>query len=161
MEGWEWERNLGIACALYRKQQTDLNQHHYTMSLERDRTTRSYLYGRLLAVADHLESAALRTAGENRDTNAARFLQRFSDAPYTTWLVIEKSLEPYRRRLQANAPGLLYRYTKELEEIMNAFDSKQFTDNGKLEGEFLLAYHCQRAALWEKSPESSENPSAD
>ncbi len=42
------------------------------MSLEKDRTTRSYLYGRLLAVADVLEQAALRTAGENRDTNAAR-----------------------------------------------------------------------------------------
>lgn len=150
IEPWEWERNLGIACSLYRKQQIDLNRHHYSMALERDRTTRSYLYGRLLAVADHLEGAALSKAGENRDTNAARFMQRFSDAPYATWLVIEKSLDPYRRRLHANAPGLLHRFTKELEEIMCAFSSDRFTDNSKLEGEFLLAYHCQRSALWEK-----------
>ena len=125
------------------------------MALERDRTTRSYLYGRLLAIADHLEGAALSKAGESRDTNAARFMQRFSDAPYTTWLVIEKSLDPYRRRLQTSAPGLIHRFSKELEEVMNAFSSDQFTDNRKLEGEFLLAYHCQRSALWEKVSEET------
>jgi CRISPR-associated protein Csd1 len=149
-EHWEWEKALGIACALYRKQQIQTNQHHYTMSLERDRSTRSYLYGRLLAVADVLEQTALRSAGENRDTNAARFMQRFASQPYATWTNIYLSLEPYRRRLKANEPGLLHKYEEEIDEIKNLFDSVDYQNDQKLEGEFLLAYHCQRTALYTK-----------
>ena len=160
MEHWEWEKTLGIACSLYRKQQTSIKQHSHTMSLERDRTTKSYLYGRLLAVADLLEGSALRAANEKRDTNAARFMQRFADHPYTTWRNIELSLEPYRRRLQANAPGLLNLYDKELRQIMEHFAAEQFENDAKLEGEFLLAYHTQRTALWTKQPmeTAAENP---
>ncbi len=133
------------------------------MSLERDRTTRSYLYGRLLAVADLLEGSALRAANEKRDTNAARFMQRFADHPYTTWRNIELSLDPYRRRLQANAPGLLYLYDEELREIMEQFSAEPFENDEKLKGEFLLAYHTQRTALWTKQPKDTvpNNPDED
>ncbi|MBB5353687.1 CRISPR-associated protein Csd1 [Haloferula luteola] len=158
MEHWEWEKALGIACALYRKQRIQTKQHHHTMSLERDRTTRSYLYGRLLAVADVLEQAALRSAGENRDTNAARFMQRFAIHPYETWMNIYLSLDPYRRRLKANAPGLLHLYDAEFDEIKDLFKPGEFNDNGKLEGEFLLAYHCQRTAFFTKKEPSEEQP---
>lgn len=156
MDRWEWEKSLGIACSLYRKQQNKLQQHNHTMSLERERTTRSYLYGRLLAVADHLEGSALRAANENRDTNAARFMQRFADHPYSTWRTIELSLDSYRRRLKANAPGLLNLYDTEIREIMDLFSASEFEKDHKLTGEFLLAYHTQRTALWTKNPKDSE-----
>lgn len=160
LENWEWEKALGIACALYRKQQIHTKQHHHTMSLERNRTTRSYLYGRLLAVADVLEDFALRSAGENRDTNAARFMQRFATHPYRTWPNIYLSLDPYRRRLKANAPGLLHTYDAEIEEIKGLFTAEDFSDDSPLEGEFLLAYHCQRTALFTKKKESTEDETA-
>jgi len=156
-ESWEWEKYLGIACSLYRKQQTDNNKHKYAMSLERDRTTRDYLYGRLLAVADHLEASALRIAKENRDTNAARLMQRFADHPYTTWRTIELSLDPYQKRLRSNAPGLLNLYEKEIEQIMELFDVNDFNYDAKLGGEFLLAFHVQRKALWTKQPKNSDS----
>ena len=122
-----------------------------------------HLYGRLLAVADLLEGSALRAANEKRDTNAARFMQRFADHPYTTWRNIELSLDPYRRRLQANAPGLLNLFDKELREIMEQFGAEQFETDEKLEGEFLLAYHTQRTALWTKQPKDTvpNNPDED
>ena len=126
------------------------------MALERDRTTRDYLYGRLLAIADHLESSALRTAGEKRDSNAARFMQRFADHPFSTWRTIELALEPYKQRLRSNKPGLLALYKKELEEVMDLFTAEQFEKEGKLSGEFLLAYHSQHAALWKKQPKESD-----
>ncbi|MBK1829280.1 type I-C CRISPR-associated protein Cas8c/Csd1 [Verrucomicrobiaceae bacterium R5-34] len=147
---WEWEKALGIACSLYRKQQIQTKNNHYNMSLERDRTTRSYLYGRLLAVADVLEETALKAANENRDTNAARLMQRFASRPYDTWQSIYLSLDPYRRRLKANSPGLLHRYEAEIEEIKNLFVTDDFCSPDKLEGEFLLAFHCQRTALFQK-----------
>ncbi len=161
LENWEWEKALGIACALYRKQQNQTNQHKHTMSLERDRTTRSYLYGRLLAVADVLEQAALKSAGELRDTNASRFMQRFAVHPYETWLNIYLSLDSYIRRLKANAPGLLSIYLHEFDEINNLFSTEEYTDNGKLEGEFLLAFHCQRTALYTKKDKGDPNQDSE
>ncbi|MDF1815419.1 MAG: type I-C CRISPR-associated protein Cas8c/Csd1 [Verrucomicrobiales bacterium] len=155
LEHWEWEKALGIACALYRKQQIQTNQHKYSMALERDRKTRDYLYGRLLAVADLLEGAAL-SGDEKRATNAARFMQRFADYPYSTWRSIELSLVPSRRILQANSPGLLFIYDKELQEIMDGFAASEFELDEKLKGEFLLAYHCQRTALWTKKSDGAD-----
>ena len=157
LENWEWEKALGIACALFRKQQLQTKNEEYAMSLERDRKTRSYLYGRLLAVADVLENAAL-TREENRPTNAARLMQRFASRPYDTWTSIYLSLDPYRRRLKANAPGLLHRYEKEIDEIKNLFKADDFRDDSQLEGEFLLAYHCQRTALYTKKETPEEQP---
>jgi CRISPR-associated protein Csd1 len=160
LEHWEWEKALGIACSLYRKQQSQTNKHHHTMPLERDRTTRSYLYGRLLAVADVLENSAL-TREENRPTNAARLMQRFASRPYDTWTSIYLSLDPYRRRLKANAPGLLHRYESEIDEIKNLFKPDDYQNDSKLEGEFLLAYHCQRSALYTKNNKEKTDEPAD
>ena len=148
MEHWEWEKALGIACALYRKQQIQSNEHHHTMSLERNRTTRSYLYGRLLAVADVLEQATY-SKDEKRTTHAARSMQIFADQPFKTWANIEKALVPYKRTLAANKPDLLRYFDNEIREIMESFSSaEEFRKADNLNGEFLLAYHCQRTALW-------------
>ena len=166
LEDWEWEKALGIACALYRKQQLQKNnQTNYNMSLDPERITRSYLYGRLLAVADVLEQAAL-SKEENRPTNAARMMQRFSTRPYDTWPTLYQRLGPYRRRLKANKPGLLHRYDTELDAIKNLFQPSDFISDAKLDGEYLLGYHCQRSALYtkksnERDPEESDTQSTD
>lgn len=162
LEDWEWEKALGIACALYRKQQIQKNNPtNDTMSLDPIRSTRSYLYGRLLAVADVLEQSAL-SKEENRPTNAARMMQRFSSRPYDTWPTLYQRLEPYVRRLKANKPGLLHRYQTELDTIKDLFLPDDFTTDTKLDGEYLLGYHCQRSALYTKksndlNPEESDS----
>jgi CRISPR-associated protein Csd1 len=160
MDHWEWEKCLGIACSLYRKQQNNLQLHQHPMALERERKTRDYLYGRLLAIADRLESSAM-TASEKRESNAARFMQRFADHPFSTWRTIELSLTPYEQRLRANAPGLLAVFNKERQEVMDLFTADQFEKDGKLSGEFLLAYHSQSAALWKKQPKNADEESND
>ena len=153
LEHWEWEKALGIACALYRKQKIQRNnQSTYTMSLDTERTSRSYLYGRLLAVADVLEEAALGKE-ENRPTNAARMMQRFASRPFDTWPTLYQRLDPYRRRLKANKPGLLHHYETELDAIKNLFLPTDFTSDARLDGEYLLGYHCQRSALYTKKAE--------
>ncbi|MFT4177761.1 MAG: type I-C CRISPR-associated protein Cas8c/Csd1 [Luteolibacter sp.] len=168
LENWEWEKALGIACALYRKQQLETNGHEHTMSLERNRTTRSYLYGRLLAVADYLESSELEFSKEDRESNATRLMLRFADRPYSTWRTIELSLAPYRRRLKTRPPlgtWIVNRCAEELSDIMSKFSSEDFEDDKKLEGEFLLAFHCQRTALFTKkdkeTPDSTNESDQD
>ena len=147
LKHWEWEKNLGIACALLRGHFTERN---YQMSLEPARTSRDYLYGRLLAIAEHIEDRALYIAGEKRDTSAAKLMQRFADRPCSTWRTIELSLSPYKTRLQAKRPTFLKEMREKLDEVIGSFQRTDFTDERRLTGEFLLGYHCQRQALWTK-----------
>jgi CRISPR-associated protein Csd1 len=145
LEWWDWRKSLGIACGLFRGFNRKEN---YQMSLEQDRNTRDYLFGRLLAIAERIEEKALYLAGEKRETKAAQLMQRFADRPCSTWRNIELGLSPYRTRLRAKRPGALVALDKQIDEVANKFNTGEFTDDSKLSGEFLLGYHCQRAALW-------------
>ena len=147
-EHWEWQRNLGVACALYkgyyiRHPNTD-KRREYDMTLEKDRRSRDYLYGRLLAIAERIEEIALNVAGEKRPTTAARLMQRFADRPYSTWRVIEPGLQPYMQRLQSRRAGFLVNRQKDLDRVMSLFEPGDFLNDKALDGEFLLGYHCQR-----------------
>lgn len=149
LEHWEWEKVLGIACGLFRGWSKSQGK-EYQMALEEDRSSRDYLYGRLLAVADNLERYALTTAEKNRDTMAGRLMQRFAERPFATWRTIELALSPYKSRLRASEKGSGFLWSREklTDEILCRFASTDFTDDRPLSGEFLLGYHCQRAALF-------------
>ena len=159
-ERWAWEKCLGIACALFKGHHSERD---YRMSLELDRTTRDYLYGRLLAIAESIESYALSVAGEPRDTNAARLMQRFSGRPFSTWKTIEVSLAPYKSRLRAKRGGWLFKREQLLDDTMAKFNAADFVNDAPLTGEFLLGYHCQRQDLRPSKPNdeatgTSNNP---
>ena len=143
----DWEKCLGVACALVRGSSREEN---YQMSLEENRTTRDYLFGRLLAIADNIEQRALHLAKEQRETSAGRLMQRFADRPCSTWRSIELALTPYKARLRANRPAVLLERDKLLDTVVGMFSGEDFISDRKLSGEFLLGYHCQRAALWMK-----------
>ncbi len=146
MDDWEWNKTLSIACALYKNY---ARKEKYDMALDLNRKTRDYLYGRLLAIADRLEEHALYKAKEKRATNAARYMQQFAHRPNKTWLQIYLSLSPYMARLG----GAKY-YKDLIDEVKIKFDPiEDFNSDKPLSGEFLLAYHCQRAALWKKEDE--------
>ncbi len=155
----EWEKTLGIACALFRGWSKSQGK-EYAMALEEDRTTRDYLYGRLLAVADSIESYALGMVEKPRDTAAAQLMQRFADSPYSTWRTIELRLQPYISRLRSSEKkkvrAFLASRGKTLDEIQCRFSSADFTDDSPLAGEFLLGFHCQRADLYGRHQETEE-----
>ena len=158
MEKWEWEKCLGIACALVRGSR---KEEDYQMSLEKNRTTRDYLFGRLLAIAENIEQRALHLANEERDTNAAKLMQRFADHPCSTWRSIELALTPYKTRLRTNRPAVLLERDKLLDAVIGMFSAEDFVSDSKLSGEFLLGYHCQRAALWQKGKPDGGSPGED
>lgn len=120
------------------------------MSLEEGRTSRDYLFGRLLAIADHLEQRALDVAREHRETNAARMMHRFADHPCSTWRNLRHALLPYEARLRSKRPPVLHRLTLLVDEVMGKFAPDDFINDGKLSGEYLLGFHCQRSALLQK-----------
>lgn len=137
---YEWNKTLSIACALFKKYNQKEN---YDMALDPNRKTRDYLYGRLLALAESLEEWALNKAGEDRPTNAARLMQRFSERPYSTWRTIELALTPYKARLG----GKSKKRQRMIDEVIASFNDNDFIYDRRLSGEFLLGYHCQREFL--------------
>jgi CRISPR-associated protein Csd1 len=158
MKAWDWEKCLGIACALVRGNR---KEESYQMSLEENRTTRDYLFGRLLAIADNIEQRALHVAKEQRDTSANKLMQRFAEHPCSTWRTIELALTPYMARLRANRPAVLVERVKLLDTVVGMFSGEDFISDRKLSGEFLLGYHCQRAALWMKKKPDGGSPDKD
>ena len=159
-ENWEWQRNIGVACALYkgwRARHYDLSQRRtYPMSLDTQNRSRDYLYGRLLAVAENTESYALYLAGEKRATTAERYMQRFAEHPFATWRNIELALKPYQERLRNNGKDT---GAQAIGEIMELFATDDFTCDDKLSGEFLLGYHCQKMEIARRIAELSANKS--
>ena len=159
-ENWEWQRNIGVACALYkgwRARHHDLSQRRtYPMSLDTQNCSRDYLYGRLLAIAENTESYALYLAGEKRATTAERYMQRFAEHPFATWRNIELALKPYQERLRNNGKDT---GAQAIGEIMELFATDDFTCDDKLSGEFLLGYHCQKMEIARRIAELSANKS--
>ncbi|MFD2370670.1 type I-C CRISPR-associated protein Cas8c/Csd1 [Brevibacillus sp. GCM10020057] len=138
MERWEWEKTLSIACALIRKQR---EQEGFQVALDKTNDDRDYLFGRLLAVADVLERRAL--GGEDRATNAIRYMNEFSRHPERTWKTIQASLQPYQARLGKKALDL----NKLIDEIGSRMPLDQF-NNKPLSGKYLLGFYSQRHALY-------------
>ena len=166
-----WQRNIGVACALYkgwRARHHDLSQRRtYPMSLDTQNRSRDYIFGRLLAVAEHLERTALRIANETRATNAENYMQRFVMRPFHTWEQLETNLKPYKDRLRKDYPvrisekfvltspiGFLNNRENEINQLICVLDDlkQEGCDLDKpLEPEFLLGYHSQKMAYRNKS----------
>lgn len=146
MESWEWEKTLSIACALINQKEEK------PVALDTTTDDRNYLFGRLLAVADVLETRAL--TGEKRTTNAIRYMNEFSKHPARTWLTIQQALQPYQARLGVKGTY----WNKIIDEIGSRIPMEQFT-NQPLTGIYLLGFYSQRHELYQKKdkePEISE-----
>ena len=149
-ENWEWQRNIGVACALYkgwRARHYDLSQRRtYPMSLDTENRSRDYLYGRLIAQAESMEWYALYLQNgkktPTRATNAERYFQQFAQRPYSTWRNLSsEKLVPYQNYLTSQGKDF---YKQAIGEIMELFQRDDYVCDDKLSGEFLLGYHCQK-----------------
>jgi CRISPR-associated protein Csd1 len=149
MERWEWEKTLSITCALIRKMFIEKKE-EWNVPLDKSSTDRSYLFGRLLAVADVLERRALGKE-ESRATNAIRYMNSFSKNPGRTWKTIQESLQPYQVKLGTKATYLSIL----IDEISDQFQAGDF-NNAPLTEKYLLGLYSQRRDLYTKKKEEIE-----
>ena len=145
MENWEWRKTLSIACALINY------KGGFGVALNKETTDRSYLFGRLLAVADYVEGLALSTRNEKRQTNSQRLMSVFSNMPLDTWTNIYGNLGPYWSRLYNNG----FSHRKLIDEITNQFEFNDFNNN-RLNGVFLQGYSSQMMELRNKKEATSK-----
>ncbi|MGB4661000.1 MAG: type I-C CRISPR-associated protein Cas8c/Csd1 [Mobilitalea sp.] len=150
MEPHNWSKYLTVTCAMVKKQKNYMVE-DWEMALNEEEKDRSYLYGRLLAVADRVEYLTY-DRGEKRITNAKRYMQQFKNRPYTTWSIIENNIRPYFNKLKSAEQGIKYEHL--LDEIHNMMDICDYTNNTPLDGLYLLGFHCQAKAFYNKSVET-------
>lgn len=156
--GWDfykWETAVNVTCAIAKKYYSDTGE-EFKLELERKRSDRDYLYGRMLAIADKIESHARylqdkKSDIEKRPTNAVRYMSAFATKPFRTWEVIYRQLNPYIQRLN----GAEW-YQRELDEIMSLFEEGQYENDKPLNGKYLMGYSLQRRALNSKNINGEE-----
>lgn len=150
MEKWEWQKTLTIACALVRKYRYDKFREEWSMSLDEKQMDRSYIFGRLLAVAQQIEEYALKETRENdniRNTNAERLMHQFKIHPYKTWSIITDKLKPYMARL---GPKKCIYLTELMTKVNSMLTYEDFTSQKKLDDSYILGYYCQRQVFIEQ-----------
>lgn len=146
----DWEYVLGAACAMIKKYYFDYKKEEFAVELETERRDRDYLYGRLLAVADKIESLARYKQGKTKDdaraTNAVRYMSAFSQHPFRTWdMLFTQQLNPYIQQLN----GADW-YLNLIGNIKQLFDISAFESDASLDGRYLLGFFAQRQELRKK-----------
>lgn len=138
-----WQKALSTTCALIKKY---FKKENYKMALENDRKTRSYVFGRLIAVADYTEQLALWKSKSDRITTATRVFNNFALNPAKTWQYIRENLNNYFNKLDNN--GQYFKFL--IDDITNLLSTEQFKSNQPLEPEYLIGYSHQMMKLKEK-----------
>ena len=153
---YDWEQILCAACALIKRYYHDYKKEEYDLELEESRTNRDYLYGRLLAIADAVESSARYKQGNAKDdiraTNAIRYMTAFSQHPFRTWSMLWNQLNPYIQQLH----GADW-YLTQIGNIKELFGKGDFESNASLDGMYLLGFFAQRQKLRPKKQKSDQD----
>ena len=147
-----WQQDINVFCAIYRGYSIRNQKRSISVELDETNTNRSYLFGRLLAVANRIEELALSLAQEpRRPTNAFKYMQRFSQRPSHVWTSLRTEyLPPYQKRLISKIPPLESAYKRLIEDIEATLQSSEdFTSNKRLDPDFLLGYDLQSKWLRE------------
>lgn len=147
MIGW-------IACAVIRKYYNDkVQKEEWKLELDFSCHDRSYLFGRLLAVAEKVERDTY-AKDEQREPNAIRMQTMFVRRPLYTWAKLEEKLLPYFKRLN---PGKRIKYRALIDEIFASFSPEEQKNDPPLKEFYLLGYHHQRAQLYKSSKTDDAN----
>lgn len=146
----DWEYVLGTACAMIKKYYHDYKKEEFAVELETERRDRDYLYGRLLAVADDIESYARYKQGKTKDdaraTNAVRYMTAFAQHPFRTWnMLFTQQLNPYIQQLNGAEWHLNL-----IGDIKYLFQSGAFESDISLDGKYLLGFFAQRQEFRKK-----------
>ena len=146
---FNYTKVLHVACSLVKRLYWEKKKRNEPegvilgMKLDSGYSDRSYLYGRLLAIAEDIERRTY-DRDETRVTNAERYMQAFVQDPFRTWPMIQRNIKPYLNSLK---PGSRKFYKDLFGEITELFADGDFEARAALNGKYLIGYDCQRTVL--------------
>lgn len=170
-----WNLVLMVSLAVL-DEGRDGGRKEYKKMREKSDQTRSYLYGRLLAIYEESEKAVLRhkerraeakssdeLSGKSniRSTNALRYWNAFANKPDTTLKTLELATKHCVSYMLSHDKlvGVLGKMEKAKSEIFELLDSdKNRTDkiNAQLDSDFIFGYYAQRKEVFTKKEGNNE-----
>ena len=146
-----WRNAINIACAIFNKY---YNHGGKYMSLDTNETDRSYLFGRLLALAERVEKTA---TSNDQYTNAERLFTRFTMRPGQTFTTLNKLLAPYFDKLYSQGKvSLVNYYKKSIADILDKMGTENYESKKAVTDMFILGYYGQRNYRNEKIEQPQE-----
>ena len=124
------------------------------MALQEELMDRSYLYGRLLAVFNRMETIVnIKKKNADRETNAFKLWSRYTKEPAKTISVLRKRINPYMRDLSS---WNRERFSMMIEDILGKIESINGFTNESLKETYLLGYYSQMEAMRSKKEKENE-----
>ncbi|MEE0705896.1 MAG: type I-C CRISPR-associated protein Cas8c/Csd1 [Adlercreutzia sp.] len=127
------------------------------VTLRENNTDQGYILGRLFAVMDQTQSAAL------KDVNATikdRFIGSAAATPALVFPSLLRNHQNHMAKLRKNSPGLCTKFEKEMDAITALFDKEPFfpaTLNAAEQGNFYIGYYQERESLWTRKPDEERD----
>lgn len=153
---------LSTACAVIRKYYNDSHKgEELPMELDLNNNDRSYLFGRILAIAEYVERRTYdNEKDKGRETNAIRLQAAFVQHPFSVWKSLESALVPYFQD-KSVVGGTEHYFKQMLADIVARFKDEDIGRlNNPLGETYLLGYYLQCRELYKKR-EASNSESHD
>lgn len=130
------------------------------MSLNPEEPNAAYRLGRLFAIYENVQRAAL---GKVNATIKDRYFGAASATPASVFPILERNSAHHLSGLRkGDKGGLAQWFEREIDQILSGIDT-EFPRSLRLQeqGRFALGYHHQRATRRKDAPEEAENDNAD
>lgn len=131
-----WQMVLQVACALLNRDSSGEG-----IMLDKLNTDRSYLWGRLMAVADYIERLYFQEVREGCISGVCTYMQMFSRSPDRYWVIIRKRLTPYLYKANRMRRG---QYACKLMEQVEAMVTGQADTDKPLGTAYLTGFSSQQ-----------------
>ncbi|WP_101772269.1 type I-C CRISPR-associated protein Cas8c/Csd1 [Peptostreptococcus faecalis] len=140
-----WSTVVSMSCAVLRKYNLDYKKREVTTLLDLEKTDRSYLYGRILAILEYMEEKSLGDSNISRLTNIDKLWNSYINAPAKTLKILMEKERPYWNRLKKNSTGIYINMQKEIQNCVDLLSKSDDENKNKpLDEEFIFGYYAQK-----------------
>lgn len=162
VNSWDMGQRAALMKAYLVRSRRLLNKEHGTeekeslsMALERGKTNRGYVLGRLFAVMERAQTAAI---GEVNATIKDRYIGSASSTPRRVFPALLGNLQNHIAKLRKANRGLCKVLDKETDEIMKLIEGVAFPASLSMDdqGEFYVGYYQERCYLWKSKEERAQ-----
>lgn len=156
-----WNIALNIGCSMIKKYKNDYLDYLMDVDniseVEQLKESRSFFYGKLMAIYEKIELDAVKGRGtegnSQKITNSDKLWSSMIRTPERTRFIIESKIKPYMNMLKKNRPGsyvfydkLITTITLDIMELEEAGSDK----NKSLNEDFILGYYYQKDQFYKK-----------
>ncbi|MGT2844368.1 type I-C CRISPR-associated protein Cas8c/Csd1 [Streptococcus hongkongensis] len=145
-----WYQVQQVSLGILHKQ----NEEEFSPMLDHTNQNRSYLFGRLLAIFELIETLRYKLDGgdSGRITNAERYWTAYTSQPTKLMMLLENKIKPYEETLKLNSKGSWSKLNKEKEEIMQLLTPFLETESIEkpLDYRFMFGYYAEKKFYYTK-----------